>query len=340
MTDAKKKVEMPAARKAAVLLVSLEPDQATKALAQMDRETIERVGLEIARLESVTREERDLVLEEFYHQALAHQHVEQGGVNTARAILEKVLPAEDAKRVIEGIRQSVQAAPFRFLSRAEPENLVAFLQDEHPQTIALILAHLPSVQAAAVLRGLAPRVQVDVAHRMATLERTSPDILLRVEKALAKKFAALVHTEHRKIGGAEAVAALLNHADRATEHAILEGISEQDPDLVDRIQKLLFVFEDLARVNDRGVQNLLKEVEMDQLALALKNASTELQEKFFTNMSARAVEQLREEIAFMGPVRVGDVFAAQQQIVDVARRLEEAGELIILGRGSGEDIVV
>lgn len=339
MPETRKKSALPGIRKAAILLVSLEPDVASGVMAQMDRETIERVGLEIARLEHVTREERDQILEEYYLQALAHQHVEQGGIPAARALLEKSLPPEEAQRVLDGIRQSVSASPFRFLQRTEAENLVPFLQDEHPQTIALILAHLVPQQAAQVLRALPQPIHVEVVQRMATLERTSPEILARVEKTLQRKFAALVRTEPRKIGGADAVAALLNYTDRATEHAILEGIAQQDPDLEDRIQKLLFVFDDILRVNDRGIQNLLKEVEMEQLGLALKNASTEVQEKFFANMSRRAVEQLKEEMTFMGPVRVGDVFAAQQQIIDTVRRLEEAGELIIIGRGGEEEII-
>ncbi|MBI3271518.1 MAG: flagellar motor switch protein FliG [Planctomycetes bacterium] len=339
MVDAKKKSPLTGARRAAVLLVSLAPELSAKILAQMEPELLERASLEMAKLRNVTREERDEVLEAYALEAQALQNVEQGGIGAARAVLEKALPPEDARRIVDGIRQSVQASPFRFLQRADVNNLLAFLQDEHPQTLALILAHLPSAQSAAVLRGLPPRTQVEVVHRMATLERTTPDILERVEKSLQKKFAALAHAEPTKLGGPDAVAAILNHTDRATEHSVLEGIGEVDPDLEERIQKLLFVFEDLKRVNDRGIQNLLKDIEMDQLALALKNASPELQEKFFLNMSRRAVEQLREEMAFMGPVRVGDVFAAQQQIVELVRKLEEAGELLILGRGGAEEIV-
>ncbi|MBI3099743.1 MAG: flagellar motor switch protein FliG [Planctomycetes bacterium] len=337
---AKEKLGISGLRKAAVLIVSLEQEMATKVLAQMDKDTIERLSFEIAKLEDVTTVERDRVLEEFYHLSLAQQYIEQGGVAYARALLEKVLPPEEAQRIIETIEQSLRVAPFGFLHKAETENLLTFLQEEHPQTIALILAHLGPGQSAEVLAGLPSKKQLEVVKRLATMEHTSPEVIAQVEGALEKRFASLVTEELRETGGVEAVAEILNLTDRATERGILEALEEEDPDLVDQIRRLMFVFEDILLVNDRGVQNILKEVENDQLALALKTASEELKEKFFRNMSKRAAELIREEMEFMGPVRLADVESAQATIVDAVRKLEEAGEVIIQGRGGEEEIVV
>jgi flagellar motor switch protein FliG len=338
--DAAQKEGLTGARKAAILLISLDQELAVKVLSLMERDTIETLSMEIAKLEEISRDERDAVIEEFYHLHLAHQYVEHGGVAYARALLERVLPADEVARIIETIEQSMKMAPFGFLQRAEPENLLTFLQDEHPQTIALILAHIAPSQAAGVLAGLPVKKQLEVVKRLATMEHTSPEVISQVEKALEKKLAAIVTEELREAGGVEAVAEILNLTDRATERGILESLEEEDPDLADQIRRLMFVFEDILLVNDRGVQSLLKEIDQEQLALALKTATLELKEKFFKNMSKRAVELIKEEMEYMGPVRLADVEAAQQQIVDIVRKLEEQGEVIIQGRGAEEEVIV
>jgi flagellar motor switch protein FliG len=327
-------------RKAAVMLVSLDQDLAARVLAQMEKDDIERLSLEIAKLEEVTKEERDKVLEEFYNLTLAQQYIEQGGVSFARTLLEKVLTPDEAQKIIETIEQSMKMAPFGFLQKAEPENLLTFLQDENPQTIALILAHMGPSQASAVLQGLPAKKQLEVVKRLASMEHTSPEVVSEIEKTLERRLASLVTEEYREAGGISAVAEILNLTDRSTERAILEALEEENPDLVDQIRRLMFVFEDILLVNDRGIQSVLKDIENEQLALSLRNAKPELREKFFKNMSKRAAEMIREEMEYMGPVRLADVEAAQQTIVDVVRRLEEQGDVIIQGRGGEEEIVV
>lgn len=327
-------------RKAAILMISLEQDMAAKVLSQLDRETIELVGLEIARLENVSKEERDKTIEEFYHLSMAQQYVEQGGVSYARALLEKVLPIEETQRILEMIEQSMKMAPFGFLQKADAENLLTFMQNEHPQTIALILAHLSHSQSAEILAGLPSQKQLEVIKRLASMEHTSPEVISQVEQALEKKLASFVTEELKESGGVKTAAEILNLTDRSTERNILDLLEEQAPELADQIRKLMFVFDDILLVNDRGIQNLLKEVEPNTLALGLKTASVELREKFFKNMSKRATDMIKEEIEFMGPVRLADVEAAQQSIVDVVRQLEEKGELFIQGRGGEEEIIV
>ncbi len=327
-------------RKAAVLLVSLEPELAAKVLEQIgDIGLIEQLSLEIARLQNVGREERDKVLEEFYNLSMAHRFVEQGGVEYAKAMLDKCLPASEVGRVMETIQVSVKESPFGFLGRTGAESLVAFLQEEHPQTLALILAHLTPSQSAGILLGLPGKKQVEVVKRMATMGTTSPEIVAQVGRALKNKMAGVLDEDLRESGGVDIVAEVLNLTDRNTEKTILENLEEEEPDLVGKIRRQMFVFEDVQRISDRGIQALLKSVEREQLALGLRTASPELKEKVFKNMSKNAVILIKEEMEFMGPVRLTDVEGAQHQIMEVARKLAETGDIIISGRGQ-EDIVV
>ena len=329
-------------RKAAILMVSLDQDSAIKVMAQMEKDDIERLSLEIAKLENeaLNKEERDGVLEEFYHLGLAQQYIEQGGLAYARGLLEKVLPPDEARRILETIEQSMKMAPFSFLNKTDSENLVTFIQDEHPQTISLIMAFMPPSQAAEILEGLPARKQQDVIKRLATMEHTSPEVVTRVEKALEQKLSAFVNQELRQAGGVEKAAEVLNLLARSTERAVFEGLEESDPELADQIRRLMFVFEDILRVNDRGVQALLKHIDNEKLSLALKTATPELKDKFLRNVSKRAAELIKEEMEYMGPVRLADVEASQQEIVDVVRKLEEQGEIIIEGRGAAQEIIV
>lgn len=325
--------------RAAVLLVSLDTDVASRIMAHLDRDLIERVSMEIARLGDVTPEVREAVLEEFYQRCIASRYIEEGGIEYARTLLEKSLAPGEAERILDDVEQTIYGSPFHFLQKTDPANIAAFIQDEHPQTIALVLSYLPAHTAGQVLENLPARRQVEVTRRIATMEQTSPETIRDVEQGLSKRLSSIMGQNLRRTGGTPTVAELLNNVSRTTEKGVLEALEEENPDLVEDIRKNMFTFNDVMRVNDRGIQSLLKEVEPDELALALKTASDEVKEKVLGNMSERASNNVREEMEYTGPVRVSDVEAAQQRIVDIIRRLEEAGELIIEGRGS-EEIVV
>jgi len=327
-------------RKAAVLLLTVPEDTAAEILKRLDRNCVEDVTREIASLGQVPSDLCNTVVEEFYNLALARSYMEQGGLMLAKTLLEKSLPKDEAGRILEQIEQTVNATPFAFLQKAESENLLTFIQDEHPQTIALILSHLPAGKAGEILGGLAQDKQLEVIMRIARMEQTNPEVIREVEKGLEGRLSAIVSQTFEKTGGVEAVAEILNLADRATEKAILEQLETSDPEMVEQIRRLMFVFEDINLVDDRGIQMVLKEVDNSDLSLALKTASEELKDKILRNMSERAAGMIREEMEYMGPVKLSDVEAAQQKIVDIVRRLDDAGEIVIMGRGGAGDIVV
>jgi flagellar motor switch protein FliG len=326
--------------KAAVFLLAVGQETAGTILKNMDRAIVEDITREIASLGPVTVEKREEIMEEFYNVALAKQYAAEGGLNYARAVLEKALPKEEAGRVMQQIEHQVYQQPFSFLQKAESGNLLTFMQDEHPQTIALILAHLPSSKGGEILAGLPPGKQIEVVTRVANMEQTNPEVIREVEKGLELRLSGIVSQQFQRVGGVAAVAEMLNLADRATEKGILETLEADDPDLVEQIRRLMFVFEDILLVNDKGIQALLKEIDNSELALALKTASPEMKTKIFGNMSERAAQLIKEDMEYMGPVRLSDVEGAQQKIVDAVRRLEDAGEIIIAGRGGEADIVV
>ncbi|GIK19836.1 MAG: flagellar motor switch protein FliG [Leptolyngbya sp. PLA2] len=332
--------ELEGLTKAAVLLLAVGPEKAGVVLAKMPPEAVEEVMRELASLGRAPPELIAGVVEEFYGLTIASQYAREGNVDYARAVLSKSLDPKDADRMVQQIQTQVQKTPFSFLQRAESENLLTFIQDEHPQTIALILCHLPHHKAAEILAGLPLQKQLEVVKRIANMEQTNPEVIKEVERGLESRLANMLMQSMEKAGGVDTVAEVLNLADRATEKSIMEGLEAEDPDLVEQIRRLMFVFEDILLVNDKGIQAVLKEVDNDELALALKTASPELQEKIFTNMSQRAAALIKEDMEFMGPVRVSDVEAAQQRIVDVVRRLEEAGEVLIQGRGGEAEMVV
>jgi len=332
--------EIEGARKAAILLLALKQDTAARLLKRLPREKVEEITREVAAIDRVAPATRTRIITEFYNMVLARRYVDMGGLPHARALLMKTLPSDEARRIIEAIEHQVHQQPFSFLQKTETENLLTFLQGEHPQTIALVLSHLPSLTASEILVGLPSERQVEVITRIANMDQTSPDMIREVEKGLEKRLSGLVAERFERTGGVQAVAEILNLAGRASEKTILEGLSEDDPQLVDDIRRLMFVFEDVLKVDDRGIQSVLKEVENELLTLALKTASEELKTKIFTNMSERAAQLIKEEMEFMGPVRVSDVEAAQQKIVDIVRRLEDAGEIVIAGKGGDKDAVV
>jgi flagellar motor switch protein FliG len=329
---------MTGIRKAAVVLLSLEKALAAEVMAQLRKEEVEALTMEIARLDDVTKEEQDGAIEEFYDLGMARVHIERGGMEYAHDLLEQSLGKDKASAILDNVKQSLSSVPFGFLQKAGPENLLTFVVEEHPQTIALILSHLPAGLAAQVLSGLPSTKQLEVVRRVATMEQTSPEVVHDVEKSLESRMTSTFNQQLEKAGGVSAVAQMLNVTDRMTNKSILESLEQESPELVDQIRRLMFVFDDLMKLDDKSIQALLKEVENAQWALALKGASEELKGKIMGNLSQRAASMLEEEIQYLGPVRVSDVETAQQSIVDTVRRLEDSGEIVVTA-GDAERLI-
>ncbi|MBL9147463.1 MAG: flagellar motor switch protein FliG [Phycisphaerae bacterium] len=332
--------ELTGTMKAAILLLVLEPEPAGEMLKNLPTETVEEVTRVLASLGDVPKELAQEVINEFYGLAMAQSYVKEGGLDYAKELLKNSLDSKTADKVLQQIQTQVQRTPFSFLQKAQSENLLTFIQDEHPQTIALIVSHLPHHKGSEILKGLPPAKQVEVVRRVATMDQTNPDIIREVEASLESRLSNLLVHSMERVGGVETVAEILNLCDRSTERSIMEGVEGEDPDLVEQIRRLMFVFEDINLVDDKGIQSVLKEVDNGELCLALKTASEDLKKKIFGNMSSRAAELIKEDMQFMGPVKVSDVEAAQQRIVDIVRRLEDAGEIVIAGRGGGNDLIV
>ncbi len=332
--------ELDGVTKAAILLLSVGADSAASVLRHMPAERVEEVTRSLAGLGRVPDRIQNAVVEEFYSISIATQYANEGSLSYAKMLLQNSLDPSTADRLLSQIQTQVQKTPFSFLQRAESDNLLTFIQDEHPQTIALILCHLSHHKASEILCGLAMEKQLEVIKRIANMEQTNPEVIKEVERGLESRLSNMLMQSMEKAGGVPTVSEILNLTDRATEKTIMEGLESDDPDLVEEIRRLMFVFEDIKLVNDKGIQAVLKEVENDELSLALKTASEQLQQKIFTNMSERAAAMVKEDMEFMGPVRVSDVEAAQQRIVDIVRRLEESGDLMIEGRGGDSEMVV
>jgi len=313
-------------RKAAILLMSLPPEQAAQLLTKLEPKLVEAVSIEIAKTQGVSGDEQTQVIKEFAGANPNALTGSVGGLEVARTLVEQAL-GKNANATLDNVRQSIEALPFGFLQKVDSQNLLTFIIDEHPQTIALVLCHLPPSQAADVLAGLPTERQLAVIRRVATMSQTSPEIIHEVEKGLENRMAVVMSQSFENAGGVGSVAEILNVTDRTTERSLLENLAQEDPDLVEEIRRLMFVFEDISKLTDRDVQTLLKNVESSQWATALKGASEELKSKVLNNMSKRAADLLREEMDYLGPVRLSDVEHMQQQIVDVVRRLEDAGEL-------------
>ncbi len=329
------------ARKAAVLLTAIEPEAARAVLQHLSPEERQAVAVEIGRLEGerASAEEVERVLREFASLQGAGAPAARGGMAAARELLTNVLAPDEMQRVMESVESAVRRAPFAFVSRSSPEAIVPFLRDEHPQAVGLILAHLPPADAARILEKLPQPAQIEVVRRMASMEQMSPEIVAQVEKALESKMTNLVGGETRRIGGARAAAEILVRAGREVEAGVMQAIQEQDAGLAERIRGLMFTFDDIARCSDRGVQNLLKNVDRTQLAMALKLPAPDVAVRIFRNMSKRAGEALQQDMDSLGPVLVRDVSASRRSIEAIARQLEQQGELTVEGRG-GEELVV
>ncbi len=326
-------------QKAAIVLVALGTEVAAKILPHLSEADVEELSLEIARLGSVPAELRQQVIKEFYEICLAQNLALEGGLDHARVLLEQAFGPEKATEILEKLNRALQMLPFDSIKGVHPSQLSTFLQDEHPQTIALVLAYLEPQTAAAVLSSLPPELRPEVAERLATMGSTPPDVIRRVENVLQSKLSSIASQELTAAGGVKSLVEVLQWVDRNTERAIFDYFNDTNPELAEEVRKLMFTFEDLLQLDDRAIQQVLKEVDMKELALALKGASDALKEKIFRNMSERAVNMLKEEIEFMGPVRVRNVEEAQQRIVSIVRRLEEAGE-IVLSRGGEEEMLI
>jgi flagellar motor switch protein FliG len=325
--------------KAAILLVSLGSDVAARVYKNLDENTIEMLTMEIAGLRKVSGSQREGVLREAQELLLAKEYMTQGGVDYAKQLLESALGPERAQDILRRITASLQVRPFDFIRQTDPQQILTFIQNEHPQTISLIVSYMEPKQAAQVMSGLSPNLQVEVAKRIASMERVTPDVLREVERVLERKVSTVLSQDFTIAGGIDSLVAIINNADRATERNIMERLEEEDPELAEEVKKRLFVFEDILGMDDRSLQRVLRDVDMKDVALALKGASEALRDKFFKNMSKRAAEMLKEDMEYMGPVRVRDVEEAQQRIVNVIRALEEAGEIVI-ARGGEEELIV
>ncbi len=326
-------------QKAASFLIYLGPEKSAQLFKHLNDEEIEQLTLEIANVRQVNKDKIDDIFREFYEMALASQYIGQGGIAYAREVLERAYGEDKTVEIIGRISASLQVRPFDFMRKTEPQQLLNFIQSEHPQTIALILAYLEPEKASTILSALPPERQSEVAKRIAIMDTTSPDVIKEVERVLERKLSSIAPQELTNAGGIKSVVEIINRVDRGTEKTIMEALEVQDPELAEEIKKLMFVFEDIVIIDDRSVQRVLREVESQDLALALKGASTEVSQKIFTNMSQRASDMLREDIEFMGPVRLRDVEEAQQRIVNIIRKLEDSGEIVV-ARGGGDEVVV
>jgi flagellar motor switch protein FliG len=329
------KTNLTGISKAAGLLVALGPKASAKVLTQLRESEIEALTVQVAKLDRLTENELDAVVEECHQVALAQRFISTGGVDYANEMLSLAIGPERARLLIDRVVVTRPPAPFEFLRKSDPKQMAVFLQNEHPQTIALVLSHLSSIQAAAVLINLSENLQADVARRIATMDRTPPEIVQRVEDVMRRRMSSLITQDAMRVGGTQYLVQVLTSVDRGTEKHILDRLTETDPSLAEEVRKMMFTFDDLIALDDRSIQRLLRDVDSKDLALALKAAREDLREHIFGNMSSRAAAMLREEIDFLGPVRIRNVEEAQQRIVQIVRRLEESEEIVI-SRG-GED---
>ena len=331
--------ELNGVQKASVLLITLGPEKSAEIFKHLKEEEIEELTLEIANTRSVSPQIKDAVIEEFYQICLAQQYIAEGGIGYAKDLLEKALGDDEAARVITKLTASLQVRPFEFIRKTEPSQVLNFIQDEHPQTIAMILSYLSPAQSSMILGALSPEMQADVAKRIALMDRTSPEVIKEVERVLERRLSSLLNQDYTIAGGVDATVAILNAVDRGTEKRIMESLEIDEPELAEEIRKKMFVFEDILLLDDRSIQRVLRDVENSDLGVALKGANEDVQNVIFKNLSSRLASMIKEDMDFMGPVRMKDVEEAQQKIVGVIRKLEDASEIVI-SRGGGDDLVV
>ena len=331
--------ELTGVQKAAVLLITLGPEKSASIFKHLKEEEIEELTLEIANTRSISPQEKEDVLNEFYQVCLAQQYIAEGGIGYAKELLEKALGEQKAQDVITKLTASLQVRPFEFIRKTDPSQVLNFIQDEHPQTIAMILSYLSPTQSAMILGALTPEKQTDVAKRIAMMDRTSPDVIKEVERVLERKLSSLLNQDYTIVGGVDAIVDILNTVDRGTEKHIMESLEIEQPELADEIRKKMFVFEDILLLDDRAIQRVLRDVDNNDLGIALKGANEEVQNVIFKNLSKRLSAMIKEDMEFMGPVRMKDVEEAQQKIVGIIRKLEDSAEIVI-SRGGGDEIIV
>jgi len=326
-------------QKAAILLITLGPEVSAHVFKHLRDEEIEQLTLEIANVRKVDAEEKEAIMREFHEICLAQEYILEGGIAYAKEVLEKALGPQRAIDILNRLTATLQVRPFDFARKADPSQIFNFIQNENTQTIALVLSYLSPDQASVILSSLPQDKQADVARRIALMDSTSPEVISQVERVLEQKLSSTVTQDYTSAGGIEAIVQILNGVDRSTERTILDALEIQDPELAEEIKKRMFVFEDIVNLDNRSIQRIIRDIENTDLMLALKVASEEVREVIFRNMSKRMAETFKEEMEYMGPVRLRSVEEAQTRIVATIRRLEEMGEIII-ARGGGDDIIV
>lgn len=331
--------KMSGLQKAAVLLIALGPEKSASIFRYLKEDEIEELTLEIANTRSIAPQLKDDIINEFYQVCLAQQYISEGGIGYAKDLLDKALGEERAQQVITKLTASLQVRPFEFVRKTDASQVLNFIQDEHPQTIAMILSYLSPNQASMIIGSLEAEKQADVAKRIAMMDRTSPDVIKEVESVLERKLASLANQDYTIVGGVDAIVSILNTVDRSTEKHIMETLEVEEPELADEIRKKMFVFEDILLLDDRAIQRVLRDVENSDLAIALKGSNEEVKGAILKNLSKRLAAMIEEDMEFMGPVRMKDVEEAQQKIVGIIRKLEDSAEIVI-SRGGGDEIVV
>ncbi|HUX46969.1 MAG TPA: flagellar motor switch protein FliG [Desulfosporosinus sp.] len=325
-------------QKAAILMIALGSENSAEVVKHFGDSEIEHLTLEMANVGKVTPDQRDYVVEEFHQMCIASDYISHGGIEYAREVLEKALGESRAFDIISRLSTTLKMRPFDLVRRTDPKQLFSFIQGEHPQTIALIMTHLPVDKAATLLSSLSQDRQADVAKRVATMGRTSPEVLKEIEKVLERKISSLAPTDYTASGGIQSIVDVLNRTDPGTVKVVMDALEMEDPDLAEQIKRQMFVFEDIVVLDDRGIQLVLREVENKDLGLALKGSNPEVAQKILANMSSRAGQMLKDDMEFMGPVRLRDVEEAQQRIVKVIRKLEESG-VVVISRGGSDEII-
>jgi len=326
-------------QKAAILLIALGSDLSAKVLKQRFADAeIEQLTQEISNMIKVPPEIKYAVFDEFFELHRAREFLIHGGMGYAKELLEKTLGAQKASEILSKLTKEMKAVPFNALRKADPKSILNIIREEHPQTVALILAHLTPEQAGVILASMPPDMQSDIARRVAIIDRLTPDVIKDVEAVLERKISSVVQQDHSIVGGIQSLVDILNRVGRSAEKVVLEGLEREDPALAEEVKRRMLVFEDIIMLPDNFIQRVLREVNSKDLAMAMRGAGEDVNTRIYKNLSKRAAEMLKEEIEFMGPVRLREVEQAQQKIVNILRKLDESGEIII-SRG-GEDVLV
>ena len=332
------KQKLTSTQKAAAVIIAMGSDNASEVYKYLKEEEIEQLSLEIAKLDRLDPEDMQDTIEDFYGLCITQKVINEGGVIYARDVLEKAFGPQQATNYMERLSKSLHTKSFEFVRKADYKNLQMVLQNEHPQTIALILSYARSDQAALIIGELPKNVQLDVIERIATIDRVSPEMIKILENNLEKRFSTIVSSNQVDVGGVPYVAEIMNRVDRSTEKYIFDALGEKDGALADEIHKLMFVFEDVVNLDGMAIQRFIREVDTKDLAVALKGSNDEVKQVIFANMSSRVREGIEQDIQFLHNIRMRDVEEAQQKIVSVIRALEEAGEIVI-ARGEEDEIL-